>query len=106
MITPTRYKELGYRRDGIYLWRIYDITTPRREAAIGPLYRTKAELLADLDRFGAAFGAEGASKQPDGCSGLVQDAAGTYHCPHCCEGYVNDDGDFVVTDDVDEEEAS
>jgi hypothetical protein len=50
----TRFAELGYRCDGPSLWRIYDITdTPQ---PVGPQYRTKAELLADLDRYAKNFG--------------------------------------------------
>ena len=54
-IRPTRYRELGYRRDAPDLWRIVD---RNGDAVVGPQYRTKAELLADLDRFAAEFGAE------------------------------------------------
>ncbi len=47
-IRPTRFKELGYRQDAPDLWRIYD---PDSQSAIGPFYKSKAELLADLDRY-------------------------------------------------------
>lgn len=46
-MTPTRFDWLGYRKEG-NLWRLVDRNT---NATIGPLYRTKAELLADLEHF-------------------------------------------------------
>ena len=53
-IRPTRYPELGYRQDDHELWRIYSMDgTP---AAVGPQYRSKAELLADLDRYAKEYG--------------------------------------------------
>lgn len=54
-IRPTRFPELGYRNDGPGLWRIYATET---EAAIGPFYRTKAELMADLDRYAQVYGCQ------------------------------------------------
>ncbi len=56
-LRPTRFLELAYRCDGPGLWRVYDVSSPERPAAVGPHYRTKAELLADLQRYGAEFGA-------------------------------------------------
>jgi len=56
-VRPTRFKELGYRQDGRALWRIYDISEPGREAAVGPQYASKTELLADLDRYAKDYGA-------------------------------------------------
>ena len=53
----TRYTELGYRKDGPNLWRI---CATDDGSAVGPHYRTKAELLADLERFAAEFGCEDA----------------------------------------------
>ena len=55
-IRPTRYDALGYRCDGRGLWRIYDIMDTDSAGAVGPFYRTKAELLADLDRYATEFG--------------------------------------------------
>lgn len=55
---PTRYKELGYRKDGPMLWRICDLTGERAQA-VGAYYATKAELLADLDRYAAEYGCDG-----------------------------------------------
>lgn len=55
-IRPTRYLELGYRNDGRGLWRIYALDgTP---AAVGPHYASKAELLADLNRYAKEYGCE------------------------------------------------
>ncbi len=52
-IHPTRYPELGYAHDGPSLWRFVDLDSGNR---IGPQYRTRAELLADLDRYAESFG--------------------------------------------------
>ena len=54
-IRPTRFKELGYRHDSERNWRIVDIMDGG-ESSIGPYYVTKAELLADLERFAEVFG--------------------------------------------------
>lgn len=51
-IRPTRYDELGYVHDE-NTWRFVDISTHQR---VGPQYRTKAELLADLERYAVVFG--------------------------------------------------
>jgi hypothetical protein len=48
---PTRHAELGYVRHDRDHWRFVDMETG---AAIGPQYRTRAELLADVDTFHAA----------------------------------------------------
>lgn len=50
----TRYPELAYEQQDRDLWRIIDTDG---EAAIGPQYKSRAELLADLDRFAREFGA-------------------------------------------------
>lgn len=55
-VRRTRFPELGYRCDGPGLWRIYDISDHDRAAAVGPQYRTRGELLADLDRYATEFG--------------------------------------------------
>lgn len=64
-IRPTRFAELGYRQDAPGLWRIYDITDASRPAAVGPQYRSKAELLADLERYAALFGCGAAQPKTD-----------------------------------------
>jgi len=53
-IHSTRYPELGYANHAPSLWRIIDMETG---AVIGPHYKSKAELLADLDRYARVFGA-------------------------------------------------
>jgi hypothetical protein len=60
-IRETRYAELGYRCDGPKLWRIYDQETG---CAVGPQYRSKAELFGDLDRFAGVFGAMAPAPRP------------------------------------------
>lgn len=59
-IRPTRFRELGYRQDGARLWRVYDRETG---CAVGPHYRSRAELLGDLDRYAAVFGATAETPQ-------------------------------------------
>jgi hypothetical protein len=54
-IKQTRYPELGYANYGRACWRIVDRSDNR---VVGPIYKTKAELLADLDRYAAVFGCE------------------------------------------------
>lgn len=49
----TRYPELSYSQPLAKVWRIIDNATGR---GIGPFYRTKAELLTDLERFAAVYG--------------------------------------------------
>ena len=61
-LRPTRYTELAYRKDDKNLWRIYDVTNSERPAATGPHYRTKSELLADLERYATEFGCHTLSK--------------------------------------------
>jgi hypothetical protein len=48
MPRSTRYPELQYEQHTRNLWRIIDAETG---AAIGPQYRTRVELLADLPAF-------------------------------------------------------
>jgi hypothetical protein len=55
-IRPTRFGTLGYRCDGRGLWRVYDVENRESPAAVGPFYVTKAELLADLDRYAHEYG--------------------------------------------------
>jgi len=54
-IRPTRYPELGYRQDGPSLWRIVAI---EGDASVGPYYQTRAELLADLNRYAKEYGCD------------------------------------------------
>ncbi len=55
MLTQTRIPELGVRQDGPKLWRFVDMTDGRHNA-VGELYRSKTEALADLDRYSYAGG--------------------------------------------------
>lgn len=50
---PTRFLELAYANHGRGLWRIIATDTGQ---AIGPHYATKAELLADLNRYATEYG--------------------------------------------------
>jgi hypothetical protein len=63
-IHSTRYPELGYARYAPNLWRIIDLTDKTTMAVVGPHYKSKAELLADLDRYARVFGAEAAAVLP------------------------------------------
>lgn len=54
-VCPTRYPELGYANDGPSLWRIVTTEDCKR---VGPQYQTKAELLADLNRYAKDYGCE------------------------------------------------
>ncbi len=49
----SRYKELGWTKIDRNLYRFVDAST---QNCIGPYYATKAELLADMDRFARDFG--------------------------------------------------
>jgi hypothetical protein len=52
-IRPTRFPELGYCKHAANLWRIIAMDT---ESAVGPQYKTKMELLADLPRYASDYG--------------------------------------------------
>ena len=47
----TRYDALGYEKHAHNLWRIVNIDGDGTTHAVGPHYRTKAELLGDLTRY-------------------------------------------------------
>ena len=51
----TRFPELGYQKHDRNLWRIVCLQGDV-PAAIGPHYRTKAELLGDLTRYATDYG--------------------------------------------------
>lgn len=55
---PTRFAELSYRQQARALWRFVDNETG---AAVGPHYRTKDELFADLERYACLFGCAGST---------------------------------------------
>ena len=53
-ITPTRFATLGFANtcpQGKPLWRFVDLSEPGQQAVVGPQYRTRAELLADLEDY-------------------------------------------------------
>lgn len=52
-MNPTRFKELGYVKVAPGLWRI---VSREDGAAIGPHYPSKAELMADLERYAIEYG--------------------------------------------------
>lgn len=52
---PTRFPELGYAKMDENLWRIVDRDG---DAPVGPHYRSKMELLCDLQRYAAEYGCE------------------------------------------------
>lgn len=55
--TKTRFSNLGYIKDAPSLWRFVDLTD-NSQARVGPQYKTKIELLCDLDRYATQiFGA-------------------------------------------------
>ena len=58
VVTPTRFKELSLGDfNGFYQFM-------NDGSQVGPQYATKAEALADLDRYAAQFGCEGAGEDP------------------------------------------
>ena len=61
-VNKTCYKELGYAQCDKGLWRIVDLTDGEMQC-IGPHYKTKAELLANLDRYAGQFGCKAAPEQ-------------------------------------------
>jgi hypothetical protein len=58
MVRNTRFDGLGYVPPSCNgdAWRFVDMTDPQRNALVGPHYRTKAELLADLERYAKEYG--------------------------------------------------
>ncbi len=60
IIHPTRFPELSYVNDAPGLWRIVDalggLNASGFLSRIGPHYRTKGELLADLARCASVYG--------------------------------------------------
>ena len=51
-VRPTRFDELGYTTY-CGIWRIVAMDT---QNMVGPIYRTKSELLADLARYAEGYG--------------------------------------------------
>ena len=53
-ITATRFKSLGFANQKRGDWRFFDTSTGK-PCSIGSAYKTKTELLADLQRFGTQW---------------------------------------------------
>ena len=56
MATKTRFDELRFHQPFPGVWRFVDA----EDRDVGPQYATRAELLADLDRYAAEYGCVGA----------------------------------------------
>lgn len=68
-ILTTRFPELGYTFTSDKCWRFVDIDNSYnigRTSCIGPCYRSKTELLADLERYARQFGCDGTLAEPTG----------------------------------------
>lgn len=73
-IIETRFDELGYfHSTGVQIggaghgrrvdnWRFVDLSDSSSVAQIGPEYKSRAELLADLDRYAAEYGCKLATR--------------------------------------------
>lgn len=58
-IQKTRHEGLGFANTnpaGSPVWRVIDLHDAGRAAVVGPMYRSKAELLTDFDRYSATWG--------------------------------------------------
>jgi hypothetical protein len=58
-IQSTQYAGLGFANTnpaGVPCWRVIDRHDEAREASVGPLYKSKAELLEDLPRYAKTWG--------------------------------------------------
>jgi len=56
-VRKTRFSELGYEQHAPDLWRIIALDG---NAAVGPHYKSQAELLGDLKRYAREYGCEAA----------------------------------------------
>jgi len=65
---PTRFPELAYAQHAPSLWRIIATDTNQ---AVGGFYATKAELLADLERYAIDYGCANARTKSDVCMILL-----------------------------------
>lgn len=52
-VRETRFKELGFIKMAPDLWRIVDTETG---AVMGPQYKSRSELLCDLERYAREYG--------------------------------------------------
>ena len=63
-MTKTRFKHLYFEQVEPGLWRVFDLCDAKSDGTgqhvVGPFYRSKDELLADLHRYGTEYGAEDA----------------------------------------------
>lgn len=81
-IYRTRFPELGYTRCAPREWRFVDLTDPDRgPVEVGSIYPSRAELLANVERYASEFGCEGARPRPEktlpcGCELLFTDVQG------------------------------
>jgi hypothetical protein len=80
----TRYAKLGYRKDGPDLWRL---CTTEDGCAVGPHYASKAELLADLERFAAEFGCDEAQAAAQDTRELIETLLRALHGALNVEGH-------------------
>ena len=60
-MTPTRFElpdgqKLAFDKFGPYHWQFIHIDIDKTKSQIGPIYKTKSELLADLGRYATEFG--------------------------------------------------
>ena len=65
---PTRYPELSY----VTYCRIWRIVANDTGNVVGPVYNSKAELLADLSRYAADYGCEGALPPQPYCAADIE----------------------------------
>jgi hypothetical protein len=72
-VRPTRYPELGYTKSGND-WRI---VATDGNAAVGPCYKSKAELLADLERYAQEYGCAPKHAMVNHTNGMM--VLGRYH---------------------------
>lgn len=66
-VRPTRFAGIGYANFGARHWQFVDMESPCASnpcgfSQVGPLYPTKAELLADAPRYCAEYGCAQASR--------------------------------------------
>jgi hypothetical protein len=54
-VRPTRYELLGYTQDAPNCWRVVELQSGQ-ERRTGPIYKSKAELLADLGYVASNWG--------------------------------------------------
>lgn len=53
-MTPTRFPPLKLGKIG-HEWSFYDCSDNKTTCRVGPVYKTKLEALADLERYGTEF---------------------------------------------------